>query len=138
MKSFRKSPRESSPVLKVLLVDDEDAVRCSLAYFISARGWQSFACDHQADIVAVVRKHEIDILLTDYRMPNITGLDLIENLRDAGMTTPAVILSANTYSIDRDRAKRLEVFSIMAKPPDLKQLTRVLIAAATIGKQLQR
>jgi hypothetical protein len=32
----------------------------------------------------------------------------------------------------------MEVFSIMAKPPDLKQLTRVLIAAATIGKQLQR
>ena len=114
MKSFRKSPRESSPVLKVLLVDDEDAVRCSLAYFISARGWQPFACDHHADVVALVREHHIDVALFDYRMPRKTGLDMIENLREAGLTTPAVILSANTYSIDRDRAKRLEVFSIMA------------------------
>jgi CheY-like chemotaxis protein len=138
MKLFRKLPHESSPILKVLLVDDEDAVRRSLAYFISTRGWQSFVCDHQADIVAMVRKHEVDILLTDYRMPNITGLDLIENLRDAGMTTPAVILSANTYAIDRDRAKRLDVFRIIAKPPDLKQLTHLLIEAATISKQSQK
>ena len=123
------------PALKVLLVDDEDAVRWSLAYFISARGWQPFAHDHQADVVALVRKHAIDVALFDYRMPSVTGLDLIENLRDAGLRTPVVILSGNTYAIDRDRAKRLEVFHIMEKPPDLKKLTRVLVEAVASSRQ---
>lgn len=118
--------------MKVLIVDDEPLIRRALGCVISLNGWKAFAHDQYADCPALIREHGIDVLVTDYRMYGITGLDLIENLRDAGIGIPVLILSANVYAIDRKRAKRLDVFRILSKPPDIKQL-RAALAEAVAG-----
>lgn len=130
--------RRKMNTMKVLIVDDEDAVRRSLGHIVALRGWKAFVHDQHADCVALIREHGIDVLITDFSMPSITGLDLIEKLRDGGIEIPVLILSANIYAIDRDRAKRLNVFRILSKPPDVKQLRNVLTAAvaSSNGKQM--
>jgi CheY-like chemotaxis protein len=121
--------------MKVLLVDDEPMVRRVLAYALSLDGWEVFAHDQYADCPALIREHSIDVLLSDYSMDQITGLDLIENLRNAGIEIPALILSANIYAIDRTRAKRLGVCEILSKPLNVKQLSRTLTQAVTDRKR---
>lgn len=119
----------SLPNMKVLIVDDEPLVRKALGYAITHRGWTAFAHDEHADCVQIIAEFGIDVLLIDYHMPAINGLDLIEGLRSAGVTIPAVILSASAYAIDAVRAKRLGVFTILSKPPTLKELLGVLAKA---------
>ena len=119
--------------MKVLIVDDEPLVRTVLGYALSRDGWEVFAHDQYADCPALIREHGIDVLVSDYGMAQITGLDLIENVRNAGIEIPALILSANLYAVDGGRAKRLGVCGMVAKPPNLKQLNRTLIEAVAIG-----
>jgi DNA-binding response OmpR family regulator len=119
----------SLPNMKVLIVDDEPLVRKALGYAITHRGWTAFAHDEHADCAQIIEEFGIDVLLIDYHMPAINGLDLIEGLRRAGVTIPAVILSASAYAIDKGRATQLGVFKILSKPPTLKELLGVLTKA---------
>jgi DNA-binding NtrC family response regulator len=121
--------------MKVLLVDDELLVRRVLAYALSLDGWEVFAHDQYADCAALIREHSIDVLVSDYRMDQITGLDLIENLRNAGIEIPVLILSANIYAIDSKRAKRLGVCEILSKPLNVKELSRKLTQAVADSKR---
>jgi DNA-binding response OmpR family regulator len=96
-------------------------------------GWEIFAHDERADCQALIREHGIDALITDFNLGAFTGLDLIEQLRDAGVEIPVLMLSANVYAIDQKRAELLGVFQIMAKPPDLRRLRRTLVEAVAAG-----
>jgi len=120
--------------MKVLIVDDEPLARCVLGYALSLEGWEVYDHDQFADCLALIHEHGIDVLISDYQMTGMTGLDLIENLRKAGIDIPVFILSGNVYAIDRNRAKRLDVREIVAKPPNLKQLCRALKQAVAARK----
>ena len=119
--------------MKVLIIDDEPLVRTTLGYALSVAGWEVFDRDQHADFPGLIREHDIDVVITDYRMDKVTGLDLIELMREAGFGIPALILSGNVYAIDRNRAKRLGVLEILSKPPNLKQLLRTLVNAVAGG-----
>jgi len=119
----------SLPNMKVLIVDDEPLVRKALDYAITYRGWTAYTQDERADCARIINELKIDVLLIDYHMPAINGLDLIEGLRRTGITIPAIMLSANAHAIDETRAKQLGVFKILSKPPTLKELHGVLAKA---------
>jgi DNA-binding NtrC family response regulator len=119
--------------MKVLIIDDEPLVRTTLGYALSVAGWEVFDRDQHADFPGLIREHGIDVVITDYRMEKVTGLDLIELMREAGLGIPALILSGNVNVIDRSRAKRLGVLEILSKPPNLKQLLRTLVNAVAVG-----
>jgi DNA-binding response OmpR family regulator len=119
--------------MKVLIVDDEPMVRCVLGYALSRDGWEVFDHDQFADCPALIREHDIDALISDYLMAGMTGLDIIENVRDAGINIPILILSGNPHAIDRQRAKHLGVREIISKPPDLKKLCLTLSRAVDAG-----
>ena len=108
-------------------------VRLALGYALSVAGWEVFDRDQHADFPGLIREHDIDVVITDYRMGKVTGLDLIEMMREAGLGIPALILSGNVYVIDRNRAKLLGVLEILTKPPNLKQLLRTLVNAVAGG-----
>ncbi len=114
--------------------------RLCLAHALSASGWEVFDHDEHADFPALIQEHDVDILVSDYRMGQITGLDLIENLRNAGIEIPALILSGSLYAIDSERAKRLGVRAMLQKPPKMTELSNALFeavasAAHPTGKQ---
>ena len=121
--------------MKVLIIDDEPMVRLALGYALSAMGWEVYDHDEHADFPALIRQHGIDAVISDYKMVSISGLDLIENIRNAGIEIPILILSANTYAIDRARAKRLRVREIVEKPPNLRRLCSSLEEAITAGNK---
>jgi DNA-binding NarL/FixJ family response regulator len=115
--------------MKILIIDDEPGFRVCLAHALSASGWKVFDYDEHADFPALIREHDIDILVSDYRMAQVTGLDLIENLRNAGIEIPALILSGSLHAVDSERAKRLGVKAMLQKPPKMTELRCALIEA---------
>jgi len=121
--------------MKVLIIDDEPMVRLALGYALSVAGWEVFDHDQHADFPALIRQHGIDVVISDFKMAKFSGLDLIETIRDAGIEIPILMLSANPYAIDRERAKRLRVFKIMEKPPDLRRLSKDLEEAVAAGSK---
>jgi len=110
-------------------------VRLALGYALSVAGWEVFDHDQYADCPGLIRQHSIEAVISDFRMEGISGLDLIENIRNAGIEIPILILSANPYAIDKERAKRLRVYEIVEKPPNIQRLCNTLEEAVAAGSK---
>jgi CheY-like chemotaxis protein len=67
------------------------------------------SCDQFADVVRIIRENGIDVLVCDYRMPPVTGFDLLQQVQTAGLRIPSVMISASASSIDARRARELGV-----------------------------
>jgi DNA-binding response OmpR family regulator len=123
--------------MRLLVIDDEPAVRKSMEMIAATVRWETFACDQFADAEGMIRENAIDVLLCDSRMPPITGLDTIQRIRDAGLSLPIIMISANPVRIDQLAAHKLNVREILTKPPDLKDVRRVLAEAAAEAARVQ-
>lgn len=115
---------------KLLIIDDEPGVRRSLEMIASTDGWETLSCDQFTDVVRIIREKMIDVLVCDYRMPPITGIQIIQQIRDAGLRLPVVMITADPGNVDRRIARQLEVREILSKPPNVKDVRAVLAEAA--------
>src|SRR5258708_13466818 len=72
----RPSNRSSGEVkpYRVLVVDDEDSVRASIARFLKSRGYEAVTEDSGAAALARLSPEHFDIMLCDIRMPSLSGL----------------------------------------------------------------
>ena len=122
---------------KLLIIDDEPGVRRSLEMIASTDGWEALSCDQFADVIRIIREKTIDVLVCDYRMPPITGIQIIQQIRDAGLRLPVVMITANPDNVDRRIARELEVREILRKPPNVKDVRTVLAEAAAQAKRVK-
>lgn len=111
---------------KLLIIDDEPSVRRSLEMIASTDGWEVFSSDQFADFARLIRENAIEVLACDYRMPPVTGFDVLEKIRVAGLRLPTIIISACASSIDTRRAEELGVQEILRKPPDVSAVRLAL------------
>lgn len=74
----------------------------------------------------VLAKEGCDVVLTDYHLPDGTGVDLIQRLRDAGVTTPVIIHTCDDTPATREKAMRARPDGFLIKPvPQAKLLQAV-------------
>ncbi|MDE1171216.1 MAG: response regulator [Verrucomicrobium sp.] len=108
--------------MKLLIVDDQEAVGTIIAQVVAQGGWESIYRSDAAGISDLIRQEKVDVLLIDYFMEGRTGLDIIESLRQDGFGLPIILFSGDTAAIDANRAARLNVLSILSKPLSIPQL----------------
>jgi len=112
---------------KVLLVDDEERFRTSLAKRLRARGWDVVDVDNGEDAVKQVRKdREIDIAILDLKMPEMDGLQTLAEMRAYSPAIQAIMLTGHGSLDSAKDAGRLEAFKYLQKPCDIEELSRVL------------
>lgn len=85
-----------------------------------------------------LKTEQISAILSDLNMPRMGGLQLLETVREQGMITPFVILTAFTDRMNIIRSLRYGCFDFLEKPFDLANLTQVLNRALTFGHALLR
>ena len=108
--------------MKVLVVDDEEAVRVALERALVAHGFVvSLAEDGFAARAAVTAEHP-DIILLDVTMPGMDGLRLCRQLREAGDETPVIVLTARTRVADRVEGLDAGADDYLVKPFALAEL----------------
>jgi len=100
----------------VLLVEDDEGLRAALVRVLSARRFETKAF---ASAEAALADRDLDwpdCLVVDLNLPALSGLDLVERLRQRGLTAPAVAISANDEARVRDEVRRRGVEHFLAKP----------------------
>jgi len=80
--------------VKVLIVDDEASQRSGLAAMISAWNMMTETAADGEEALAKLDRFPADVILTDLNMPGLDGFGLLQRLRDAGDTTPTIVLTA--------------------------------------------
>ncbi len=100
----------------VLVVDDDDAVRSALAFALHAEGFCVRSYASSAGLLAESIPCRNCLLITDYRMPEVDGLELIERLRGSKPDLPIILISGLVNRALRGRAARLGVSAVLEKP----------------------
>jgi len=112
---------------KVLLVDDEDQFRTSLATRLRTRGYDVVDVgDGEAAIRAVRADEAIDIAVLDLKMPKMDGIQTLEELRAFRPALQGIMLTGHGSLDSATEAGRLEAFKYLEKPCDVEDLARVL------------
>jgi two-component system response regulator ChvI len=90
---------------RLLLVDDDDLFRESLGLNLIDEGYQVTSFANGRDALAYLdRGGGADVILLDWRMPNLTGLDVLRRMRRSGITIPVIFLTALSDDIYEEAA----------------------------------
>ena len=115
--------------MRIVIVEDEAPIRegmekilkkLSPSYVLAGK-----ACDGLEGL-EVIRREKPDVVIMDIRMPDMDGLTMLEKLREEGVTSKAVILSAYSDFSYAKRAMELGVSNYLLKPVKIQELRKVL------------
>ena len=103
---------------KVLVVDDECHIVQVVAIKLRNNGFDVLTAENGQEAYQLACEQQPDIIITDYQMPILGGLELIEKIRNNPQikTTPVVMLTARNFSIDDDQKQRLCIADCLSKP----------------------
>jgi DNA-binding response OmpR family regulator len=114
---------------RILVVDDEDTMRRSLADILRLEGYQVQTVSNGAGALEALKRESYDLMLLDLKMP---GMDGLEVLRVAGKNTPdiqVVLLTAHGSLESAIEALRQDAFDYLLKPSTPKQILKSVEAA---------
>jgi len=110
----------------ILIVDDEKLQRESLAGFLKKIGYDVSTTDSAQSALAHMYSHSVDIVLSDYKMPYMTGADLLKEVKTRHPNVILVLITAfGTVDIAVD-AMKSGAWDFLTKPVDLDQLETLL------------
>ncbi len=121
----------------VLLVDDHDATRETLTELIRDLGHQVLAAANQAQAVKLVESRTFDLVLTDLKLPDGSGLEVMRRLKQVSPDTPVVMITGHATIDNAVEATRMGAYEYLTKPVDLNRL-RIVIANALYLSRLER
>jgi CheY-like chemotaxis protein len=85
---------------KILIVDDEVAVRDLFSELFKKEDCQSVACATGEETLEILRKETFDVVLLDIKLPGMSGLEVLKNIRDNYKNLPVVMITGFGYDED--------------------------------------
>ena len=113
----------------VLIVDDDGAMRHALGRAIASLPAEVICVGDVTAALDVVRNREIDVIVADYRMPELTGLDLLAFLVREGISVPFILMTGHATIGTAIEAVRAGVVEFLEKPFELAVFRRVVAHA---------
>jgi two-component system, NtrC family, nitrogen regulation response regulator NtrX len=107
---------------KVLLVDDEPGIRRALREILEFEGYEISEAEDSNQALQVLSDSGTDLLLLDVKMEGLSGLELLEILREKNVDYPIIMLTGHGNIDTAIQATRLGAFDFLEKPPDLNRL----------------
>jgi len=100
----------------LLLVDDDPNTLASLSRAFRLAGHEATVCDNAARAVELLRTETFDLILSDVVMPGRSGLELLEDLKKAGVKTPIILISGQANIEMAVKATKLGALDFLEKP----------------------
>jgi CheY-like chemotaxis protein len=115
--------------LKVLIADDDRLVRTMVSDLLADLGHTVVAASNGAEAVDVAAREAPDVVILDFLMPKLSGLDALRALRARGVAAPAVLLTAISERSLRAQEGADAVEVRLEKPVTRRSLERALARA---------
>jgi DNA-binding response OmpR family regulator len=106
----------------ILIVEDDRALRDGLALNLRLEGYEVLKAADGEEGIRMAFDNRPDLIVLDIMMPGLTGLDILEELRDQGERVPVLILSARDTTEDKVKGLKLGADDYLSKPFDLPEL----------------
>jgi len=121
----------------ILIVDDEKSLRDMLAILLQREGYCVVLADNGVQALEEVGQHEIDLIVTDMKMPHMGGLELLKKLREQDNQVSVLVMTAYSSTEEAVEAMKLGAYDYITKPFKNDEI-RLVIKKALERKELQR
>ena len=117
--------------LRVWLVDDDASIRWVLERALRAGGMLPRSFDSAERVLEALRRETPDVLMTDIRMPGMSGLDLVAHLHTDHPSLPIIVMTAYSDLGNAVSAYEHGAFEYLSKPFDIDQVVELVKRAAS-------
>ena len=110
-------------VCRILAVDNEPSVTTALRFVFDGPKYDIICVGNGADALAHLDySTPFDVIIVDQKMPNLTGVELVSEIRKRGIEGKIIVVSANLSADVCEEYQRMDVSLMISKPFDVRQL----------------
>ena len=110
------------PLNRVLVVDDDPALRQFLCQELSAAGYVCIDAASASQAINYIRQERFDLVLLDWTLSDFSGLDVCRHMRDQHIATPVLMLTAHDELHERVKALDVGADDYLTKPFEIEEL----------------
>ena len=110
----------------IFIVDDDQAVRHSLTLLLASEGLEARGFASAREFLEACRPSSDDRLIVDVDMPGMNGIELLQRLRDGGVSPRAVVITGQPSTFVRQKAFEAGAMAFLEKPVDADQLVALV------------
>ena len=107
---------------KILLIDDEQSQITSIKAFLKRRNYSVFTANSGFEGMKIIESTSVDLVLSDFRMPDMTGLEVVKAVKDHNPEIPVVVITAFSDTQDAVKVMKEGAFDYLSKPIDLDEM----------------
>ncbi|MEE9402733.1 MAG: sigma-54 dependent transcriptional regulator, partial [Desulfobacteria bacterium] len=125
----------------ILIVDDEKNYLVVLSSFLSGEGYEPITADNAQQALDIVENTDLDLVLTDMKMPSMDGIELLRRIKEKSPDLPVVMMTAYGTVEKAVEAMQLGAFNFVLKPfqnETLKQIIRNAVSTYSVFKENRR
>jgi DNA-binding response OmpR family regulator len=114
--------------LKILAVDDEPSITESMRFIFASPRYQVTSAQDGDDALSQLAAdpNTYDVVITDNNMPNVSGVELVQKLRERSFPGKIMVLSAHLSADLREAYTKMSVDAMIDKPFDIHELRKTL------------
>lgn len=132
MSQGREGPEGSLDPVRVALVEDNEVFREALELLLGLRSDVEVVAsvEHGNDIVSLCREHEPDVVVIDYRLPGLDGVEATTALRQACPDVAVLCLTASANPREMEAMTEAGAVACMSKDEELDEIVGAILDAA--------
>ncbi len=116
----------------ILIVDDERNIREGLAEAFAMEGYDALSASDGQEAIALLEERYIDLVITDLKMPKVSGMELLQHVKRRWENIPVIIITAHGDITEAVAAMQYGALEFVTKPLDLEHLLKLTKNALAI------
>ncbi|MBI5119108.1 response regulator [Candidatus Poribacteria bacterium] len=120
---------------KILIADDDVTLNLSLAFLVEHIGMKAVQAYDGLEALKVIQSDNIDAVISDVRMPGMTGIELLREIKHLKEHLPVIIMTGCAEKQIAEEAAACGAFAFLEKPVQLVALIATLRAAVDFSEQ---
>ena len=124
----------------ILIIDDELSMREFMKILLEKEGHSVSTAAKATDALALMQEADIDLVISDIKMPGVSGLQFLSQIRDLGHNTPVILITAYASPEDAVMAMKGGAYDYITKPfnvDEIKSVIKSAINSSISGKAAQ-
>ena len=107
---------------RILIVDDEADLREGLKTFFEIEDFPCLTAKDGEDALSILEKENVHLVLSDIKMPNCTGIELLQKIKEKNKDLPFAILMTGYSEVTNEEAMIMGASELLLKPLDIRGL----------------
>ncbi|MEE9390614.1 MAG: response regulator transcription factor, partial [Candidatus Aminicenantaceae bacterium] len=107
---------------KILIIEDEESILLALEDNLVLEGYEVSSATDGEQGFSMAKEHGYDLIILDIMLPKMSGFDICRELRQAGITTPILMLTAKSQEVDKVLGLELGADDYVTKPFSPREL----------------